>query len=439
MEEAADMIVLPAIKDDRSSPSPRQKAAAKTGKKKRPPIKQKPASGDRPKNGGPTGKSPKEKNRGRTNGSQDLNPAFSAHILPAEDSGRFLPEYNSRTNGLRELLSTIDPPDRAYHCPENPADPSLNEIAMHIPHSRPGIPASHDLPVGPARWGLYLSGGFGAMVAVALLALAYSHFSSPVGFDWDRLQNASGTAYHRLIAALAGKEYVNEEKVHLARLVRPDTRPAGSENLETVVTTASRISTTAAMPTGKATGKNHLEKRPHSAPAPVPSDNMRHAGSKTIETPSIEDIFLTPEELEKQVRALEENGNGKIAALPPLPVRNGIRKKHFSTKQQPEEYQQLVVIPAANIDPDMENQIFKRARSYLKQRDISSARMILQYAASLGSGISAMALAETFDPNYLKKVNLHDIAGSPRDARKWYDMAARLGIKEARRRLALLK
>ena len=50
-----------------------------------------------------------------------------------------------------------------------------------------------------------------------------------------------------------------------------------------------------------------------------------------------------------------------------------------------------------------------------------------------------MALAETFDPNYLQKVNLNGVNGSEADARKWYYMAARLGIKEADARLTALK
>ena len=86
----------------------------------------------------------------------------------------------------------------------------------------------------------------------------------------------------------------------------------------------------------------------------------------------------------------------------------------------------------------METQIFQRAKSYLQQQDISSARMILQYAASLGSGLSAMALAETFDPNFAAHINLPTVDTSRSDARKWYYMASRLGIKEAHARLSAL-
>ena len=50
-----------------------------------------------------------------------------------------------------------------------------------------------------------------------------------------------------------------------------------------------------------------------------------------------------------------------------------------------------------------------------------------------------MALAETFDPNYLKGINLQGVRGNRSNARKWYSMAAQLGIKEASTRLTDLK
>ena len=176
---------------------------------------------------------------------------------------------------------------------------------------------------------------------------------------------------------------------------------------ETQVATASRISTTAASPQ-----KGFLK------------------------TPSANEIFISPAGVGKPDQSVRAK-DGACEKDVYLAARKATAK--VQNRAKPRVFEQLVVIPAANIDPDMESQIFKRASSYLKQRDISSARMILQYAATLGSGISAMALAETFDPNYLKGVNLHGVRGSRTDARKWYDMAARLGIKEANTRLTDLK
>ena len=310
----------------------------------------------------------------------------------------FLPEYRSQTNGLRELLSTIDPLDHAYTPHGTPFETYPTETAMHIPRSRPGIPVSPDLPIGPTRWGLYFSGAIGAVAMLFVSALAFSHFTSPTGIDWTKAQTKAGQTYSWMVASLSAKP-----ASHYADTSDPLAGMVGLN--ETQVATASRISTTAASP---------------------------QKGS--LKAPTAKEIFMTPKELENQIMAFEKR-TGRTNKRLSTPSKSPAVK----AKAKPRVYEQLVVVPAANIDPDMESQIFKRASSYLKQRDISSARMILQYAATLGSGISAMALAETFDPNYLKGVNLHGVRGSRPDARKWYDMAARLGITEANARLTDLK
>ncbi len=332
----------------------------------------------------------------------------------------YLPEYRSTTDGLRELLSTIDPldhtcPPHAYPQQGAPFATYPTETAMHIPHSRPGIPVSPDLPIGPTRWGVYFSGVLGAAAVLFVSALAFSHFTSPTGIDWAKVQTKASETYSWVAASLATKPA--SEYAQNGSIVPDGSDPlAGMVGLDDKqVATASRISTTAASPK-----KGSLK---------APTDN---------------EIFMTPQELENQIMAFEKRTGRSQKGLFAVrksasrsPTTNARAKAKLTPK--PREFEQLVVIPAANIDPDMESQIFKRASSYLKQRDISSARMILQYAATLGSGISAMALAETFDPLYLKGVNLHGVSGSRTDARKWYNMAARLGVKEASARLTALK
>ena len=331
-----------------------------------------------------------------------VSPASVDQKHPPEPAQRasndYLPEYRSQTNGLKELLSSIDPQDRAFHARELFPESNLIETPMHIPHSRPGIPGSPDLPIGPTRWGLYLGGSIGALAFVFVAALAYSHIISPTGIDWTKVANRTSDTYQWVVASFEPKPGESDQN--------QQSDPISAFSVTTA--TASRISTTAATP---------------------------KKGS--IKAPSASDIFISAEELENQIKALEGSAANKPkrTAKPRLTAPKKTRLASLDLA----EFDQLVVIPAANIDPDMEKQIFKRASSYLKQRDISSARMILQYAAGLGSGISAMALAETFDPHYLDKINLQDVSGSRKDARKWYYMAARLGIDEANARLTALK
>jgi hypothetical protein len=324
-----------------------------------------------------------------------------------DQNAGFLPEYRSQTDGLRELLSSIDPHDKASYSSDFTSPKSgLTAPSKQMPHSGSGIPGSPDLPTGPTRWGLYLSATIGMLAFLFASALAYSHVTSPTGIDWAKLQSKTTQTYQWVVTSLEEKPTAEIPDTRTAQNERPIPLPALPETKETSVATSSRISTTAASPI-----------------------------RGTIKTPSAAEIFISPEELENQIRALESASASKALQAPQETPENNIES---ASNNQP-ALDELVVVPASNIDPDVESQIFKRASSYLKQRDISSARMILQYAAKLGSGISAMALAETFDPNYLKTVNFDDVSGSRTDARKWYNMAARLGIKEANARLTALK
>jgi len=324
-----------------------------------------------------------------------------------DQNAGFLPEYRSQTDGLRELLSSIDPHDKAFYSSDFTSPKSgLTAPSMQMSRSEAAPTGSPDLPTGPTRWGLYLSATIGALAFLFVSALAYAHITSPTGIDWAKLQSKTSEAYQWVITSLEEKPTVEIPDTHTVQNKQPDPLPVVPASKETSVATSSRISTTAASPQ-----------------------------KGTLKTPSAAEIFISPEELENQIRALETASASKALPVPREALEKNI--KSASTKQP--ELDELVVVPASNIDPDVESKIFKRASSYLKQRDISSARLILQYAAKLGSGISAMALAETFDPNYLKTVNFDDVSGSRTDARKWYNMAARLGIKEANARLTALK
>jgi hypothetical protein len=384
------VIILPAIKGEKDSKTTKKRTASKSRKTASSARRQPPS------------------NTQKEQMPQKPVPAIGKSVTAASQPSvgqESLPLYQSRTNGLKELLSAIDPDDKSYQLRALSADTSIAETSMFIPDTRPGIPGSPDLPVGPTRWGFYLSLGMVAIFMVFVSALVYSHLSSPTGINWTKLQTRTIEAYQWIVAKADGDE---THETAGTKVVKNNAGTSGSTALAnpgaeqpngTKIATASRISTTAASP-----------KR------------------GTITPPAANEIFISAEELENQIRALEGKANSLDAKEPETVSETDLQE--FENRQ--EKW-------SVNIDAKTENQIFARARSYLKQRDISSARMILQYAATLGSGISAMALAETFDPHYLKKVNLHGVAASPSDARKWYKVAANLGVKEARRRLTALK
>jgi len=154
-------------------------------------------------------------------------PCASRELLT---SAEYLPEYHSQTNGLRELLLTIDPDDRAGYAPRFPQETSfqsqletnLIENAMHLPHSRPGLPGSSDLPIGPTRWGLYLSGMVGILAFLFVFALAYSHLSSPTGINWAKAKSGTTHMWHKLVAVWSGDKPLELQPSKIAKISLPE-------------------------------------------------------------------------------------------------------------------------------------------------------------------------------------------------------------------------
>ncbi len=80
--------------------------------------------------------------------------------------------------------------------------------------------------------------------------------------------------------------------------------------------------------------------------------------------------------------------------------------------------------------------LIKRGQDFVRNRDFSSARLLLKRAAEAGSAAAALSLGETFDPLVLQQ--FHEIGVQPdlAQARHWYERAARLGSDAASQRLA---
>lgn len=80
----------------------------------------------------------------------------------------------------------------------------------------------------------------------------------------------------------------------------------------------------------------------------------------------------------------------------------------------------------------------EQANLFLRNGDISSARRILEFLASQGSANGARALAETYDPGYLRNVVVTGLQPDVERAKHWYKRAAALGDSKAATRLSVL-
>lgn len=82
--------------------------------------------------------------------------------------------------------------------------------------------------------------------------------------------------------------------------------------------------------------------------------------------------------------------------------------------------------------------LLKRGKALLDQGGIASARVIFAEVAAGGSAAGALALARSYDPDYMPMPRAVALAPAPNlaEARKWYERAAELGNPDARSRLA---
>jgi TPR repeat protein len=69
---------------------------------------------------------------------------------------------------------------------------------------------------------------------------------------------------------------------------------------------------------------------------------------------------------------------------------------------------------------------------------VGAARKFFERAADLGLAQSAVALAATYDPDEVVKLNIVGLATDVQTARKWYEKARELGAAEAVERLQRL-
>jgi len=90
----------------------------------------------------------------------------------------------------------------------------------------------------------------------------------------------------------------------------------------------------------------------------------------------------------------------------------------------------------APIDPGEAAMLMQRGRDFLSAGDLSAARVAFRRLADAGMADAALALANTYDPDYLGAHNFVGVAGDRATALVLYRRAKQLGSAEATRILA---
>ncbi len=76
------------------------------------------------------------------------------------------------------------------------------------------------------------------------------------------------------------------------------------------------------------------------------------------------------------------------------------------------------------MDPEEIGRLIKRGQQLLQAGDIAPARLMLQRAATGGSGQAAFLLGGTYDPEVLRDLGVLGFAPNTNLAREWYQRAA---------------
>jgi TPR repeat protein len=101
----------------------------------------------------------------------------------------------------------------------------------------------------------------------------------------------------------------------------------------------------------------------------------------------------------------------------------------------PQDHSAILQTTPSRRSPEDIAALVKRGADLIANGDLAAARLVLRKAADAGEARAAMALAGTYDPVVLGRLNAHGMAPDAAMARSWYEKASRLGSTEAQQRL----
>jgi TPR repeat protein len=90
------------------------------------------------------------------------------------------------------------------------------------------------------------------------------------------------------------------------------------------------------------------------------------------------------------------------------------------------------------LSPEETAALLKRGNDLVLSGDIAAARLVLRRAAEAGNARAAFALAGTYNPITLEKLQVHGLSPDLAVARRWYEKAKELGSPDALRELQIL-
>lgn len=141
----------------------------------------------------------------------------------------------------------------------------------------------------------------------------------------------------------------------------------------------------------------------------------------------------------------EQATTGTLSQNAPAERADGLRE----TRLAPETASPAEPLPRRNPAEEVEpispkemsaadKALFARGDKLLQQGDVASARLIYRKLAMKNIVESALAMAGTYDPDFLATIQIKGLRPDIEEARYWYKLASQLGSKVAAQRLEVL-
>ena len=128
------------------------------------------------------------------------------------------------------------------------------------------------------------------------------------------------------------------------------------------------------------------------------------------------------------------------------PLRSVVRTVVIKSDSQPNRN---ALTPAVTPTPSLrkiqltaerEADALRRGEDLMKHGDVAAARLLFEDIAAMGSAKGALAMAQSYDREHLRKFFIQGpLQPDPERAKTWYENAARLGSRDAERALSALQ
>ena len=169
----------------------------------------------------------------------------------------------------------------------------------------------------------------------------------------------------------------------------------------------------------------------HTAILPNPADGEQdQLPTATAQSPLRD---RRPQANEPRANGGPEERQSEIATVMAGPVTDAFMPATASSPT----VSQLKTTTAQSDDEEI-SALIKLGQDFVRNRDFSSARLLLRRAAEAGSAAAALSLGETFDPLVIRQLHAIGVQPDPAKAREWYERAAQLGSDAASQHLAKL-